>query len=132
MNQFGVAAVNAAILLQQNATPYAECAWNRAIGGTNFKSSTREKVCPREAFIGLAQSGCILGVAPIPSSTMGLNALYAIVGAGLLRNGNAPRPSRKGEARRLWSQVLKVLGIKKKSYNSQMNVVLALWDANLI
>lgn len=132
MNQFGVAAVNAANLIQQTPQLLPEDAWDQVMAATSLSASTVCKCCPREAFIGLADSGLIYGTTPLRKVAVGWNGIYAIVGVAILRNIQATRTRQKGDADQLWSYVMNALSPKSVDQNNQMEVVLALWAANLI
>jgi len=136
MGQFGNVAFQAAQLLQNNQQYSAEQAWFTVINSTNLAPSTKAKGCPRYAFIGLCEYGCIAGVSAtknLPPTE--LNALYALEGLRILNNRiglgadrNMMVPSRIS----LWRDVLHNLAITDKSHNSQMDVVIELWVNDLI
>lgn len=136
MGQFGDVAVRAARLLQGNPHYSAKQVWFAEINNMNLAPSTKAKGCPRYAFIGLCEYGCIAGVpaTKTPPPT-GLNALYALEGLSILNNRiglgadrNMMVPSRIS----LWRDVLHNLAITDKSHNSQMDVVIELWINGLI
>lgn len=132
MNQFGTAAVSAANLLRTNPLMSPEDAWDQAILATQLNSTTADKICPREAFIGLAKSGLIIGYRSLMRIVIGWNGLYAIIAVTILRRSKAARLRKRGDSGILWQAVLTALGFKTIKHNSQMEVVLSLWAANLI
>lgn len=133
MSQFGNVAVSAAQSLQQNPTMRAKDAWNLAMNQTNLLSSSKDKGCVKCAFIDLCESGQVLGVPPVKQISLGWNGLYAVLVVVYLRQkGWQRRPANtRGRETKLWNLVLKMLQ-KSIKPNSQMDVVLSLWDAGLI
>ena len=120
-------AVNAANLILQPNAPTAETAWDLAIKTSSLTGTTVNKGCPKEAFLGLASCGIILGVPSNTSINIGWNGVYAIAAAWILKNSNATRLRQKGDATQLWNQVLASFQLNSKTHNSQMDVVLELW-----
>ena len=136
MSQYATTAINAAIALQATPSLSAKKAWEQEIAKTSFSSSSKAKCCPRVAFVGLCDVGCVTGVigtlTPPPTKS---NALYAYEGFLILSVMNVPITQRAGvspKPKDLWIQVLKKLKIKNKVHNSQMDVVIGLWINGLI
>lgn len=90
----------------------AEKAWFKAAEEIIASRSSREKSCPRGAFLGLF------------STCNGLNAAYAKRAIEILRTYF----SKGFTATALW----KAIGNLDKSHNQQMDVVLSLWDKGYI
>jgi len=135
MSQIGNASVAAANRLIRNPHLAAGDAWDQSIALTTLSVSTADKVCAREAFIGLAEFGLIHGFPARPKPSTGWNGLYAIIGAHLLGVGNvsvAQRAMQAPTAEDLWRQVITPLGKGNISHNDQMTIVLALWIVGLI
>ena len=95
----------------------AEQAWEKASCEIYEKgSSPQKKSCPRNAFLGLTSKN--------PKSTRSKNALYARKALDILRSNSNHIYS----VEQLWSLVID----EPKTHNSQMNIVLALWNNKLI
>ena len=90
------------------------------------QKASREKGCPRIAYLGLCSEGMVKGVLRSnyvkPSS---LNKAYAVKAVRLLRSD----PLLAEDKRELWNRVQNG---NKKAENNQMDVVLSLWKENLI
>jgi len=86
--------------------------------------SSQIKGCPRGAFLGLCEEGPVKGIPTGSYTKSAKNKLYAITAIRLLESGAiAVTPLE------LWDLVMPRKNI---SHNSQMDVVLALWDRGLI
>ena len=136
MGQFGNAAVAAAIRLRNNPGMQPIQAWNYSIAQTNLSLSTRNKYCPREAFIGLCEYGCIAQInrtkTPPPIQN---NALYAWEARNILTRMNILPNNRAFNAPSqisLWGQVLSQLRRPCITHNSQMDITIRLWINGLI
>jgi len=136
MSQFGTVAVQAIILLQGNQLLSPKQAWNQVLATANLSPSTKSKCCPRVAFTGLCNCGCIVGIpATIIPPPIKANARYAYEAYHILSAQNIPVALRSQVApsqMNLWGQVLTALGIGSLSHNSQMAVVLEPWIQGLI
>ena len=88
------------------------------------QSASRDKSCPRCAFLGLAQDGLVVGVRAGQYTKSQHNKRYAIKGVDLLRQSPclADRPSE------LWCRVMCMEG-DGKNHNNQMDVVVGLWSS---
>src|SRR5947209_4822927 len=79
--------------------------------------SSQVKGCPKGAFLGLCEDGCVQGIEPGTYTTSKDNKRYAMRGLALLQEGHpADNP------RVLWASVMNGT---KKAHNSQMDVLLA-------
>ena len=87
--------------------------------------ASRDKGCPKCAFLGLAEDGLIRGVPRGNYTTSSSNKRYAVEAVKLLRTSPCLTESE------LWICVMRSQP-KKVSHNNQMDVVLALWKAGLI
>jgi hypothetical protein len=86
--------------------------------------SSQEKGCPKGAFLGLCQDGMVKGI-PKGNYTKSIkNKQYALQAVDILKRAGKKTFTPK----KLWLELR--LGDKKS--NSQMDVVLALWNKNLI
>lgn len=112
------------VLWKPDTTPVE--AW-AAAGAEVFprSPSSREKSCPRGAFLGLCEEGVIAGVPPGSYTGSVLNKGYALRGLAALRS----RPHLATDRGELWSAVTEGEELQP---NAQMDVVTALWDAGLV
>ena len=125
-NKFGLAAIDAVKFIQNGIITNPIDAWNRAL--LNYfdrNSSSYEKGCPRNAFLGLCEEGKIIGISSGSYTKSKKNKAYAIKAIKLLRND----PSLAEKTKVLWDMVVNWSG---KAHNSQMDIVVALWKENLI
>lgn len=123
-NNYGTAAIEAAKASQNPIE-----AWQTATEKIFNSTDSQSKPCPKNAFLGLCEAGFIKSIEPgsyFKRSKPNVNKLYAITAVKILKR--TPKLSRK----ELWKLVKQELLIEKKPHNSQMDVVLALWDAGLI
>ena len=114
-NKYSLIAIRAFEFIEMGLS--AEQAWEKASCEIYEKGSpSQKKGCPRNAFLGLTSKK--------PQSKNGKNVLYARRAHEILQN-NLNKSFTPNE---LWAMVID----KPKTHNSQMNVVLALWDKKLI
>lgn len=123
MNKYAQIALKATELAKKTQMHPAR-AWE-AIATKTFtnKPSAQIKGCPKSAFLGLAQAGLIKGVPPGSYTQSKLNSLYALAAVALLQEDASWSQKTKKE---MWEQVAEADG--KKAHNSQIDVVLALWN----
>lgn len=98
-------------------------AWNQTtieLFGAN--TPAQRKGCPKNAFIGLCEDGLVRGIPKgnYTNRSDSLNKAYAVQAVKLLKANSELASDRNV----LWNEVMR--GVKK-SHNSQMDVVLALW-----
>jgi hypothetical protein len=86
--------------------------------------SARKKGCPRGAFLGLCEEGLVRGIPAGRYTSSKDNKEYAVRAAALLTEGK-----QNWSISSLWRAVAIDL---EKTHNSQMDVVLALWNNDLI
>lgn len=93
------------------------------------KKASIQKGCPKAAFLGLCNEGYVKGIKKHNYIRSGKNKDYAIAAIELLRKGKGSL-----EPYALWKEVLSKVCPSEtdKAYNSQMDVVLALWNEKLI
>lgn len=127
MGKYGEAAVKAASLLNTNPSVSPRDAWNHAtteIFGSG--TSSQMKGCPRSTFIGLCEEGFVKGVAAgyydLKSTK---NKEYGIRAVELIKKDS----SLVHDLNKLWDQVV---GGEGKAHNSQMDVVVTLWNNRLL
>lgn len=104
-------------------------AWNKA-AVENFAagSASTLKACPKNAFLGLCEAGLVKGVKAERYTRSDWNKKYALKAVELLKTyQKVCTPSQ------LWKDVLNHLDLNQnKAHNSQMHVVLALWNEGYI
>ena len=121
MNRYAETALKSVELIRNN-TISPELAWKQAaesIFPDNYDAQV--KGCPKGAFLGLCSAGLMKGVSAGEYTNAKRNAGYATQAVEILSlMAEAPEPAA------LWKLVLNG---EEKAHNSQMNVVLALWQA---
>ena len=86
-------------------------------------NTSRKKSCPKNAFLGLCETGSVLGIPPGYYTDSRDNKNYAVMGLLTLREKNNSIHSPND----LWKEVMQKIG-KNIEHNQQMNVVLSLWN----
>lgn len=126
MPKYGEAAIAAVQMVATGRAKHPCDAWVAAVKRVFPDSaSSQAKGCPRGAFLGLCESGLVKGVPGGSYTRSKLNKQYAINAVQLLHR----RPNLVGDPNQLWQLVF---GRAAKVENSQMDVVLALWQRGLI
>lgn len=97
--------------------------WKEKCKENEFKEASIKKGCPRLAFIGLCEKNLIKDIEIKNSNKESLNKNYAIEAVKVLKNDK-----RNYTSKELWEKI----GNKDKKHNSQMNIVLALWEKGMI
>jgi len=125
MNKYREVAVKAVNLIQSGKSNDPASAWQKAVADV-FPQSTslQDKGCPKAAFLGLCNEGMVIGLPAGEYVKPSKNGDYATAAVNILRSNRflASQPEL------LWE---KVAG-KTKSSNSQMEVVVGLWEAKCI
>ena len=126
MNLYGKTAVKAVELFAY--THDIKKAWTEAGQEFTNSHSARVKECPKNTFFGLCYAGQIKGISiQPPQGKKSKNAEYAILAIHLLKK-DMSWANKKAE---LWAEMQKIIGEEKK-HNSQLDVVIALWNEGLI
>jgi hypothetical protein len=86
--------------------------------------SSQEKGCPKNTFLGLCEEGLVKGIPKGNYTKSVKNKEYAIRAVAILKQNTQTTFSPK----ELWEK----LELGDKSSNSQMDVILALWEHGLI
>jgi hypothetical protein len=134
MAVFGNAAVDAVHIIQNGKAKCPINAWHIAIGNMPVAESTKEKGCPKNTFLGLCEDGYFAGIGIpcgnyINSTKDKKNKEYGIQGVKLLRR----YPEMALNKSKLWRKVLEELNENpKKTPESQMDVVVTLWENDLL
>jgi hypothetical protein len=121
MGIYGRAAVLAKQLVMTSARS-PEDAWEQAIAQATRSQSSREKPCPRNAFLGICGADLIDGVSGnrCRSHAGSKNGRYAIAAWKLLQVD----PGLKNDKKTLWGRLEGVI-VRE---NGQMDVVVSLWN----
>ncbi|MGV0035215.1 MAG: DUF6979 family protein [Candidatus Azotimanducaceae bacterium WSBS_2022_MAG_OTU7] len=118
MTKYGQIAITAAQAARCGADPVS--AWKEAAQKVfPTQEASREKGCPKCAFLGLAESGLVKGVAAGCYTTSQDNKRYAVDALRRIRANSALVDDKTA----LWKLV--VGGAKQ--HNGQLDVVIALW-----
>jgi len=126
MNLYGKTAVKAVELFAY--THDTKKAWTEAVQEFTNSHSARVKGCPKNTFFGLCYAGQIKGISiQPPQEKESKNAEYAILAIHLLKK-DMSWANKKAE---LWAEIQKIIGEEKK-HNSRLDVVIALWNEELI
>ena len=121
-NNYGLTAIRAIEIFKNNNSP--EEAWKEAALEIMTSESAQKKGCPKSAFLGLCEAGFIKGIPKGNYTRSKKNKDYAIDAVNILKNNKNISLG----VNELW-ELVDNNGI---SHNSQMDVVLALWNENSI
>lgn len=124
--KYGEAALEAVRLIITGQVIVPRDAWHQAT--TKFfghRTSSQEKGCPRDAFLGLCSEGLVARIDAGSYTRSKKNKQYAIKAAHLLKH----HPELATNPNKLWSAVI---GSSTKQHNQQMDVVISLWKQGLI
>jgi uncharacterized protein YegP (UPF0339 family) len=126
LGKYGKCAKAAVDLLKSNKAADPIVAWKKAALETFPDSeSSRKKCCPKNAFLGLCEEGLIRGVSAGGYTESKDNKRYALNAVSLLKKN----PNLSKNENVLWE---KIQGNNAKKHNAQMDVVITLWDNDLI
>ena len=126
MGKYGKTAKLAVRKIHENpSTLSPQEAWINAANEIFQTRCAKEKGCPKNAFLGLCESGKVTGVPSGSYNRSTKNKNYALVALSLLQ-GNA---TYNADQKLLWE---KVIGDEDKVHNQQMDVVISLFEANLL
>ena len=123
-NRYGEAALMAARRASSGDINPIAC-WESAVEGLYPTSPTaQQKSCPRGAFLGLCEEGLVKGIPAGHYKASRDDKAYAVRAVTLLTEGTQLRSTNA-----LWRAVTNGA---EKAHNNQMDVVLALWNNDLI
>ena len=125
MEQYGRVAVEAARILIEDTVLMPVAAWDGAASKITASQSSRDKGCPRGAFLGLCEAGLLEGIDPSGGESGGLNGQYAVRSVKALRFN----PSLQYDRVELWRQSCLD---RRKAHNGQMDVVIGLLRAGFL
>ena len=121
MNKYAQVALKATNILKTHSPLEA---WSMAAQEVfPHAQASREKGCPKNTFLGLCEEGLVEGSSVGKYTRSKLNKQYALKALGLLQNNTNLSSD---------TDVLWMLVVQNKKSNSQMDVVTALWNNNLI
>ncbi|SFS79196.1 DUF6979 family protein [Lutibacter maritimus] len=121
MNKYGKAAIKSVDLINLGKTP-AE-AWEIATLEIFGESTSAIKSCPKSTFLGLCEDGLVKGISKGKYTKSAKNKAYALKAVQVLKKSNL-----EIQPTALWNEIQN----KNIQHNSQMHVVLALWNNDLI
>ncbi|WP_431167235.1 DUF6979 family protein [Tenacibaculum halocynthiae] len=98
--------------------------WHKYVKENFDTKSSQEKGCPKNAFLGLCEEGLVKGIPKGKYTKSVKNKKYALQAVEILKQNTQTTFSPK----ELWKQ----LELGDKKHNSQMDVVLELWEKGLI
>jgi hypothetical protein len=98
--------------------------WSKSAKEVFETKSSQEKSCPKATFLGLCEEGLVKGIPKGNYTKSVKNKEYALKAIAILKQNKETTFSPK----ELWEK----LELGDKRYNSQMDIVIALWDHNLI
>lgn len=125
MNKYGKIALLAITYCKNGYSPVES--WEKASFEIFGDSTSAVKSCPKSTFLSLCEEGFIKEVSSGDFTKSIKNKMYALKALDYL-NSSTDEPLNL-TAVKLWRNIHEV---KKIKHNSQMDVVLALWNNNLI
>lgn len=123
MNKYRQTALKAAKNYKQSSS-ITEIYAKKAEDFFPLSKSAQEKSCPKGTFLGLCEEGLVKGIPKGNYTKSVKNKNYALKAVAILKQNTETTFSPK----ELWEK----LELGDKKHNSQMDVVLALWDNGLI
>lgn len=127
MGKYGDVALRATALVKERSCSSPVDAWETAARAEFVgKPAAQKKSCPKGTFLGLCEAGLVANVGRGSFTTSRDNKGYALKAVDLLRRD--PSLASRGPTV-LWNKVMD--GTEKRP-NSQMEVVLALWNQGVI
>ena len=124
---YGKVAVKAVELVRFGNMKNPKYAWDNATSKLIDSKSSKEKGCPKDAFLGLCEEGMIEGIKADKYTHSNKNKRYDLKAIQLLKK----HPDLLNRKENLWNEVMKLEG-KDISHAGQMDVVVALWKKGFI
>jgi hypothetical protein len=125
MGQYGQAAVRAVEAYVARESPSIVAAWEAATRKTCPTPSSQDKRCPRSTFLGICESGLVIGVpAGQYLQRASKNKQYGLNAVSVLRQ----QPNFTTSPHALWVQI----GNAALKPNGQMDVIITMWKHGLI
>ena len=126
MNNYGKVATRAVHIFTTGLVESPRQAWSRAAGEVFGEgTSSQKKGCPQTAYLGLCEEGLVKGIPSGQYTRSQKNKKYALEAVDILKRN----PGLAADTNALWDVVM---GGEKKTHNSQMDVVVALWKNDLL
>lgn len=125
MNAYGSTAVEAAKRCASGAVPDPVTEWSHAVCLFLPTLEGQKKSCPKSTFLGLCEEGLVHGIPWGTYTRSRSNKHYALLAVQLLRR----HPNLINDSSALWRAVM---AGEEKRPNGQMDVVIALWKAELL
>lgn len=126
MGKYGQTALLASRLVTEGKSKSATDAWEAAAQQVYpNQNAAQKKGCPKGAYLGLCEEGLVQGVPQGDYTRSQANKSYALEAIRLLKEDS----EFESDGSKLWKAIMK--GANKVE-NSQMDVVLTLWNAGLI
>jgi len=123
MGIYGDCAVRAVKLIEKHQAMDPRMAWEAAISSLTKSEWSINKGCPKGAFLGLCEEGLIKGIPKGQYTRSVDNKNYALKAVKILKQSSRPRKKID-----LWREVTN----REIGQDGQMDVVLSLWNNNLI
>jgi hypothetical protein len=129
MSKFSEATVKAVGFCRDGICSNPAEAWEKAVVEVGFTETSQEKGCPKSAFLGICEEELVKGIEPGSYTDSEKNKNYGLTAIRLLKGTSGLARN----ASKLWKAVLEELSEDiSKTHNSQMDVVIALWENNLL
>lgn len=125
MGIFGKTAIDAVEFMKNNITCTSKDAWQKFIVLNTSSEESQKKGCSRLAFMGLCEEGYILGIPASSTKTISKNSKYATQAAKYLIDYKPQKITIK----ELWQKIEEP---KPLNENGQMQIVIALWQKDLL
>lgn len=126
MGKYGDAAVKAVRTYTNGRSGSIMDAWDIAVSEVFPQSrSSQIKSCPRGTFLGICESGGVVGVPAGIYTKSAKNKVYGMKAVAILRDN----PQYMNDSSALWEQVM---AGESKVPNHQMDVVTSLWRNGLV
>jgi len=127
MNKYAQAAIQTANLCSRGKQISPRPAWDQVTSHIFGKgTSSQEKSCPRDAFLGLCEEGFVKDI-PAGKYCNSLKNKHYVLSAIALLKQDTTLANQLPQF--LWERVMKG---EQKVHNGQMDVVIALWKSNLL
>ena len=125
MTAYGLAAIEAAKRCATGAVSDPVAAWAQSAHLFLPTLEGQKKGCPKNTFLGLCEEGFVRGIPRGSYTRSRLNKGYALLALKALRHS----PRLLDDSSALWRAVM---AGEEKRPNGQMDVVIALWKAELL
>jgi hypothetical protein len=125
MNKYGMAAIKAIQKINKHNDISPVEAWEQATYDIFGEGSAQKKGCPKATFLGICETGLVKGVEQGEYTNSKKNKAYAVKTLKYLQENRNVNINKKD----IWNYVT---GNNNISHNSQIDVVLALFQENLL